>query len=120
MSTANGMGRRTVSTKIADYTVVADVDNGKIFATTGATGAVTFALPAATVGQWYEFSVQAAQELRIDPNGTETIALPSTGAQSAAGKYISADADGEHVTVVCVVAGSWQVASYIGTWTAES
>ncbi len=48
-----------------------------------------------------------------------TIALPSTGAQGAAGKYLSADAVGEWVRLLCVKAGQWQVAGYAGTWTAE-
>ena len=117
-ATLNGRQYATVETKTAAYTVVADADNGKIFTTTGATGQVTFTLPPATVGQRYSFAVGAAQELRIDPAGTETIALPSTGAQSAAGAYIVADAVGEYVDIVCVVAGDWNVTSYIGTWTA--
>lgn len=116
----NGRARLGVEIKTAAYTVVAGTDNGKTFTTEGASGAVTFSLPAATVGQWYQFSVGAAQELRIDPNGTETIALPSTGAQSAAGKYITADAAGEGVRIECVKAGQWNVRSYIGTWTAEA
>ena len=119
-ATLNGRQYATIETKTANYSVVANVDNGKLFTTTGATGAVTFALPPATVGQRYSFAVGAVQELRIDPNGTETIALPSTGAQSAEGKYITADAVGEYVDIVCVVAGDWNVTSYIGTWTAEA
>lgn len=118
MSTLNGRGLTTVEAKTAAYTVVAGTDNGKTFTTEGASGAVTFTLPAATVGQWYRFFVGAAQELRIDPNGTETIALPSTGAQSAAGAYIVADAVGEGVEIECVVAGDWNVRHYVGTWTA--
>lgn len=116
----NSRAARAVEAKTAAYTVVAGTDNGKNFSNEGASGAVTFSLPAATVGQWYRFNVMAAQELRIDPNGTETIALPSTGAQSAAGKYITADAAGEGVEIECVKAGQWQARSYIGTWTAEA
>ena len=119
MSTLNGRGLRTTSAKTANYTVTAS-DNGTTFTTAGAAGAVTFALPAATVGLWYRFVVKATQELRIDPNGTETISLPSTGAQSAAGKYITADANGECVEIECVVAGAWQVLQYVGTWAAEA
>jgi hypothetical protein len=52
-----------------------------------------FALPAAVVGLNIAFASGATQELRIDPNGTETIALPSTGVQGAAGKYLVADAE---------------------------
>lgn len=119
-STLNGRAYRPVEAKTADYTVVADDDNGKTFSTAGAAGTVVFALPAATVGQWFRFYVGAVQELRIDPNGTETIALPSTGAQGAAGKYLTANAIGEGVEIECVVAGSWAARSYIGTWTAEA
>lgn len=118
MSTLNGQGLRTVSAKTADYTVVANTDNGKTFTTEGAAGTVVFALPAATVGQWYRFKVMAVQELRIDPNGTETIALPSTGAQQAAGAYLTANAVGEGCEIECVKAGVWEVNSYTGTWTA--
>lgn len=119
-NTLAGRESRAVFIKTANYTVVADTDNGKSFSTEGAGGTVVFALPAATVGQWYRFYVGAAQELRIDPNGTETIALPSTGAQGAAGKYLSADAIGENVEIQCLKAGTWTVNRYIGTWTAES
>lgn len=106
--------------KTANYTVVALTDNTATFTTDGAAGAVTFALPAATVGQRYRFRVGAAFELRIDPNGTETIALPSTGVQAAAGKYITADANGETVSIECTKTGQWSVFGYTGTWTAEA
>lgn len=119
MSTMNGRNRLTVEAKTANYTVKT-TDNGKVFTNTGAAGAVTFALPAAEIGLRYTFVVGATQELRIDPNGTETISLPSTGAASAAGKYITADAQGEKVDIACVKAGTWAVLSYVGTWTAES
>lgn len=117
MSTLSGRGMRTVEAKTANYTVVAGVDNGTTFTNTGAGGAITFALPAATVGQWYSFVVKAAQELRIDPNGTQTIAL-DTGVQQAAGAYITANAIGERITVECVKAGEWETSDPVGTWTA--
>jgi hypothetical protein len=115
----NGKAIRAVEPKTANYTVVANTDNGKTFTNQGASGAITFALPPATVGQWFRFVVKAAQELRIDPNGTETVALPS-GVQQAAGKYIGADAIGERITLECVKAGEWDSTEGVGTWTAES
>lgn len=119
MSTVNGRGLREVEVKTANYTIVTPADNGKVFTNEGASGAITFALPPATKGQWYRFVVKAAQELRIDPNGTETISLP-TGVQQAAGKYIGADAIGERISVECVKDGLWETSEAVGTWTAES
>lgn len=86
----------------------------------GASAAIVLALPAAVVGLQYFFYVGAAQELRIDPNGTETISLPSSGVAGAAGKYLTADAIGETVHLVCCETGTWAVMGYTGTWTAES
>jgi hypothetical protein len=117
VSTLNGMGLATVEAKTAAYTIVAEVDNGKLFTNEGAAGAITFSLPAATVGQRYDFYVMAAQELRIDPNGTQTIAL-DTGVQQAAGAYITANAVGEHIAVICVKTGQWETRDARGTWTA--
>jgi len=102
----------------ADDTLTA-AESGSVHTTVGATGTVVFTVPAATVGLEYFFKVGAAQELRIDPNGTETIALPSTGVQGAAGKYLTANAAGETVHLLCDTAGEWSCYGYTGTWTAE-
>ena len=113
---------KPVEAKTADYTVTY-ADRGKTLSTEGAAGTVVFALPVAVICEppaRFNFHVGATQELRIDPNGTETIALPSTGAQGAAGKYLTANAQGENVAIVCRKAGQWDVESYIGTWTAEA
>jgi hypothetical protein len=104
----------------ADGATLTAGDSGAVISNAGASGAAVFALPAATVGLEFYFLLEAAQELRIDPNGTETIALPSTGAQGAAGKYLSADAVREHVHLICLTAGTWDVLDYSGTWTAET
>lgn len=108
-----------ITAHTANFTLTA-AESGSVHTTYGATGTVVGTLPPATVGLEYEFEVGAAQELRLDPDGTETIALPSTGAQSAAGKYITANAAGEGVRIRCTKAGQWSVVSYIGTWTAEA
>lgn len=101
--------------------ITADQANSDVVVTnTGAAGAVTFTLPAATTGMRVTAFLKAAQELRLDPDGTETVALPSTGAQGAAGKYLSADAVGEYVQLLCVTAGTWSCVGYSGTWTAQS
>lgn len=94
--------------------------SGAIISNLGASAAAVYALPAATPGLEFEFLVEVAQELRIDPNGTETIALPSSGVQGAAGKYLTADAVAERVRLVCLTAGTWDVLDFAGTWTAEA
>jgi len=95
-------------------------DSGALISNAGASGAAVFALPAALVGMEFIFLVEAAQELRIDPNGSETVALPATGVQQAAGKYITADAIGERIHLICVTAGTWDAISHAGTWTVEA
>lgn len=110
---------RAVTAKTANYTVLT-TDSGNALTTVGASGTVTFSLPAAVVGLEYLFRVGAAQECRLDPNGSETIALPSTGVQGGAGKYLVADADGETVHLLCTKAGQWSVLGFTGTWTSEA
>jgi len=111
--------KRVVTAHTAGDTLAA-TETGTVHTTVGASGTVTFSLPAATVGTEFFFRVGAAQELRLDPDGTETIALPSTGVQGAAGKYLTANADGESVHIACDKAGEWTVYGYTGTWTAEA
>lgn len=114
-----GIARRRPVLVDTDGATITPALSGGIISNLGASGAAVFALPPATVGLDFTFVVEVAQELRIDPNGTETIALPSTGVQGAAGKYLVADAIGEKVRLVCISAGTWDVEHYSGTWTAE-
>jgi hypothetical protein len=117
MATLNGRNPLSVNHKTTNTTLSA-ADVGKVFTNNGASGTITFTLPASVVGHYFRFDVLAAQQLRIDPDGTETIGLPSTGAQQASGKYIVADAIGESIEVYCVKVGSWHVRG-VGTWTVE-
>lgn len=114
----NGRGLVGAEDLVAGATLLAS-ENGTIHTNKGAGGTITLVLPAAVVGMKFDFCVQAAYELRIDPNGTETIGLPSTGVQGAAGKYLTADAVGEWVRLVCVETGKWFCMGYFGTWAAE-
>lgn len=110
--------KRVVEKHTAGDTLLA-AETGSHHSNTGASGTITIVLPAAVAGLEFWFYVGAAQELRLDPNTTETIALPSTGVQGAAGKYLVADAVGEYVRLVCETAGAWLAFPYAGTWTAE-
>lgn len=118
-ATLSGRGHYDVEAHTASDTLTVN-ETGTVHTNTGASGAITLTLPAATVGLHYKFYVGAAQELRIDPNGTETISLPSTGVAGAAGKYLTANAAGETVSIFCPVAGTWAVLGYTGTWTSEA
>lgn len=109
---------KPVTAHTADAALTA-AQSGTVHTTVGAAGTVVLALPPATVGLEFFFRVGAAQALRLDPDGTEQVSLPSTGVPAAAGKYIVADADGETVHLLCTKAGQWSVMGYTGTWTAE-
>lgn len=97
-----------------------DNDNGTWHTNTGASGTIVANLPPATVGLNFGFGIGAAQALQINPDGTETISLPSSGVPGAAGKYLVADAIGETVFLLCLKAGNWSVIGFTGTWTAEA
>jgi hypothetical protein len=112
--------RRKVTVDADGMSGITEAYSGGIFTNEGASGAAVFALGAAAVGVELTFRVMTAQELRIDPSGTETIALPSSGAQGAAGKYLTADAVGEWVKLLCVKTGQWHIAGYAGTWAHEA
>lgn len=120
VSPLEGVARRRNVVVATSARTLTAAESGTVVSNAGASAAFAFTLPPATVGLEFVAVVEAAQELRLDPDGAETIALPSSGVQSAAGKYIGADAIGEKVHIICITAGTWDVISYSGTWTAES
>ena len=93
-----------VEAKTGDYTVVAAQDIGKLFVSTAA---ITITLPAATVGQHYFFSVNAASELLIAVTGSDTLTLPESGVIGATSKGIKANSIGESIHRACAVATNW-------------
>lgn len=117
--TLNGAGPIDIEAHATGDTLTAN-ENGTGHTNEGASGAITLVLPVATPGLRFLFQVRVAQELRIDPNGTDKISLPSTGVPGAAGKYLAADAIGETVQLICFKANEWGVVGHTGTWTAEA
>jgi len=108
MPYAAGGIQETIKAHTSDDTLTLS-ESGSVHSNLGATGAVTLTLPAsATAGTLFTFSVQAAQELKIDP-GTATIRDDSG---QVADKYKSADAIGECITVVADSNGDWVSMGY--------
>lgn len=106
---ATALGVSITADQAFRHTVVSNV---------GATAAITVALPAARPGMRVTAIVKAAYAINLDPNGTETVSLPSSGVQGTAGQYLSGDAVGESVELICIVAGTWDAIGPIdGTWT---
>jgi hypothetical protein len=102
----------------ADATLTRD-QAGATVTNLGASGAVMVTLPAAPqLGTSYTFVVATAQQLRIDPAGTDVIV--AQGAAQAAGKYIWADDEGESITLTYHEANKWIASGLVGTWTAEA
>ncbi|MES2598605.1 MAG: hypothetical protein V4662_24940 [Verrucomicrobiota bacterium] len=103
------------SDKTANYTVLA-AETGTTFTNYGAIATITFALPPAVVGLHYRFVVLASSgtswQLRVDPNGTETIGAGTSG------QYQWADALREVLHIACFETGKWVILNAQGTWTA--
>lgn len=104
-------------TECTSNTNVYSFYSGHTYTNEGATGTVTLSLPPAKLRLEYNFELCEAQQFRIDPDGTETIAI--NGTQQGAGKYIVADAVGERCTLRCIIEGQWEQYNSLGTWTAE-
>ncbi|MBA7668684.1 hypothetical protein ES703_76799 [subsurface metagenome] len=107
--------KKAIEAHTSDDTLTA-AESGSVHSNLGATGTVTLTLPtSAPAGTVFSFAVQAAYELRVDP-GTGTIRDDSG---QTAGKYKSADAIGECLSLVADSNGDWATIAKNGTWTEE-
>lgn len=99
-------------------------ETGKLFYCDTASNAITVNLPAATPGLEFSFvltDATTAQSIRLEPDGTETIAL-ANGVQEAADDYITnttAEAVGDSCRLRCSIVGQWEHFDSVGTWTGE-
>jgi hypothetical protein len=87
---------------------------GTMYNNIGATGAVTFSLPAAAPGLWYGFTVDAAQTVEVVGNGTDQIAI---GASNSSSENVTASAAFATLVIYSYKAGQWVAVSSTGTWT---
>lgn len=96
---------------------LSEAESGGVHTNLGATGVVTLTLPeSAAAGTVFSFAVQSANELRIEPGSA---AIRDTSGQ-AAGKYKSADAIGESITLAADSNGDWVTVAKNGDWTEEA
>lgn len=92
-------------------------ESGKICTNTGAGGAVTLTLPAATGSGVYFFGYcTVAQNLVFDAAGTDVI--QNNASASSAGGTLTAGAIGRGCLIADVASGVWGVLNTIGAWTA--
>ena len=90
--------KRPIAAKTAAYTVKAS-ESGTVFHTTGATGAVTFTLPAPTEGLHYEFVNTVAQNMVITCGTTDKI----VHLNDAAADSITFSTGSQQIGAVCKV-----------------
>jgi hypothetical protein len=106
----NGSFGKGPVVKTAAYTVK-KADSGTIFSNRGASGAVTFTLPAALKGLWFTFLKPTQQNIVITATGGAKI-----NGGTANKKYQNAAAEaGGQCTLVCD-GTDWFVAGEKGTW----
>lgn len=104
-----------VGAKTAAYTVSPVDCWGGVITNEGASGSVTLSLPPAEVGMRLHVEAFAAQEIILDPNGSEIV----NALGAAAGDYVSnttTPAIGDRITLICVEAGEWMIEDSAGDW----
>lgn len=117
----NGRAPIAIEHHTADFTLTA-AECGTLHTNKGAGATIVAQLPAASaanLGLRYRFCVLAAQQLRVEPNGTDQISLPTSGVPETAGDYVVADAIAEALELVCVDTGLWAAFGTVGTWTGQ-
>ena len=108
--------KKTIEAHTADNTLTA-AESGSVHTNLGASATVTLTLPASVpAGTVFNFAVQAAQQLRIDPG---TAAIRDDSGQTA-DKYKSASTIGASLTVIADSAGDWATIAKNGTWAEEA
>lgn len=108
--------KKDIEAHTSDDTLT-EAESGSIHTNLGASGVVTLTLPeSAMEGTIFSFALQSANELRIEPGAA---AIRDTSGQTA-GKYKSADAIGESITLVADANGDWVTVAKNGDWTEEA
>ena len=108
--------KKTIEAHTANDTLTLG-ESGSVHSNLGAAATVKLTLPAtAPAGTVFSFTVQAAQQLRIDPG---TAAIRDDSGQTA-DKYKSAGTIGASLTIIADSAGNWATIAKNGTWSEEA
>lgn len=108
-------GFGVVTSKTANY-VVLTADSYKDFDNNGASGTVTFTLPAASVGLAYGFAVMEAFDLVIQAPGGVTLYAGAGSASTAGGTLTSSDV-GSYILLKCRSSTEWFAQQLVPSWT---
>lgn len=103
-----------MQSKTANYNVTAD-DSGVHFDNIGASGEVDFTLPAAAVGLYFAFLVDAAQTVKVIAQSGEKIALADVN--SATAGNVQCATPFSMIAIECHKTGQWVVSAATGSWT---
>lgn len=106
-------GFTTTEAHTADFTLTAD-NTGGSFSNDGATGLVTFHLPAAQANLIYTFVCNDADGIAIDAAGTNTIRIGTI--VSSAGGVATSTQVGSVLTLSGVNDSEWSATTVIGVW----
>lgn len=106
--------KAALTAKSSSYPVVAgDLTGRTTFTNTGASGEVTFTLPAGAAWHKVSFIVTVAQYLKILTDGTEKLRFLAT--QGAAGGYVRSNVIGNTLTIVWD-GSNWVITDLGGSW----
>ena len=111
--------RRVAMTHLTADRQLSIKQSGSVHTNLGAAGAVTVTLPQnARKGDFFDFVVMAAQELRVAPGAAGAVYI--NGAKQTDDKYITADDEAESVRLTADGNGDWAASNVVGTWTVEA
>ena len=106
------------STKTTGASITGNgTDSTTHYNNTGASGSVTYTLPAAAVGLRYTFANTAAGAGFTIVQAVGSDKISSAGTQGAAAGSLTSTQIWSAITIACITAGTWQVISSNGTWT---
>ena len=111
------VGARRDFENIAGNDTLTTSESGKLVTNSGASGTVTYTLPAGANGVTYTVVRVATQEIHLDPDGTETITY--SGGTVVSGEVLKMQSDGAKVRITWI-GSTWLVELEQGTLVDEA